>query len=75
MKCGRFDAFGKLKFEEKNYYGALSGMVNCLVVFPTQFNPPNNSLLIILQISLPFTCIPALTIYCVLYRMKKLRAN
>ena len=23
MKCGRFDAFGKLKFEEKNYYGAL----------------------------------------------------
>ena len=34
--------------------------VNCLVVFPTHFNP-NNSLLILLQISpLLFMCIPAL---------------
>ena len=31
------------------------GGVNCLVVFPTHFNP-NNSLLILLQISLLFTC-------------------
>ena len=35
------------------------GVVNCLVVFPTHFNQ-NNSLLIILQISLLFMCIPAL---------------
>ena len=40
--------------------GALIGVVNCLVVFPTHFHP-NNSLLIILQISLLFMYIPALT--------------
>ena len=36
--------------------------VNCLVVFPTQFSP-NNSLLILLQISLIFMCTPALRPY------------
>ena len=35
------------------------GGVNCLVVFPTHFNP-DNSLLIFLQISLLFMCINAL---------------
>ena len=39
--------------------GLSFGVVNCLVVFPTHFNP-NNSLLIILQISHPFTCTPRL---------------
>ena len=39
--------------------GALIWVVNCLVVFPTHLNP-NNSLLIILQIPLLFTCAPAL---------------
>ena len=38
------------------------GVVNCLVVFPTHFNP-NNSLLILFQISLLFMFIPALKIY------------
>ena len=33
--------------------------INCLVVFPTHFNP-RNSLLILLQISLVFMCNPAL---------------
>ena len=40
--------------------GLLFGVVNCLVVFPTYFNP-NNSLLTILQISLLFRSTPALT--------------
>ena len=35
------------------------GVVNCLVVIPTHFNP-NNSLLIILQISFLFMYTPAL---------------
>ena len=35
------------------------GVVNCLVVFPTHFNP-KNSLLILLQISLFFMFTPAL---------------
>ena len=39
--------------------GLSFGAVKCLVVFPTRFNP-NNSLLMILQISLLFTCTPAL---------------
>ena len=39
--------------------GLSFGEVKCLVVFPTRFNP-NNSLLMILQISLLFTCTPAL---------------
>ena len=39
--------------------GALFGGVYCLVVFPIHFNP-NNSLLILLQISLIFMCTPAL---------------
>ena len=37
--------------------GALFSEVNCLVVFPTHFNP-NNSLLILLQISFLFMCNP-----------------
>ena len=36
-------------------HGAGGGGVNCLVVFPTHFNP-NNFLLILLQISLLFRC-------------------
>ena len=40
------------------------GGVNCLVVFPTHFIT-NNSLLISLQISLLFTCTPALNKLCV----------
>ena len=39
--------------------GLSFGVVNCLVVFPTHFNR-NNSLLIILQISLLFMYTPAL---------------
>ena len=39
--------------------GLSFGVINCLVVFPTHFNP-NNFLLIILQILLLFTCTPAL---------------
>ena len=71
---GRFDGFGKLKFEVRNWWKdtkqsptnvGLSfsfggGVLNCLVVFPTHFNP-NNSLKILLQISLLFMCTPALT--------------
>ena len=43
--------------------GGGGGGVNCLVVFPTHFNP-NNSLLILLQISLLFMCSPALMGTC-----------
>ena len=39
--------------------GALFWGVNCMVVIPTHFNP-NNSLLILLQISLPLIFTPAL---------------
>ena len=39
--------------------GGGRGVVNCLVVFPTHFNP-NNSLSILLQISLLFMWTPAL---------------
>ena len=39
--------------------GLSFGVVNCLVVFPTHFSP-NNSLIILLQISLLFMCTPAL---------------
>ena len=35
--------------------------VNRVIVFPAHFNP-NNSLLILLQISLLFMCTPALTV-------------
>ena len=69
MKCGRFDGFGKLKFEVRNQQtdtkqpptnlGLSFGVVNCLLVFPMHFNP-NNSPLIILQISLLFPYTPAL---------------
>ena len=41
--------------------GLSFGGVSSLVVFPTHFNP-NNSLLISLQISLPFMCTPALKV-------------
>ena len=41
--------------------GLSFGVVNCLVVFPTHFNP-NNSLLILLQISLLFMCTIALKV-------------
>ena len=45
--------------QSPNNPGLSFGVVNCLVVFPTHFNP-NNFLLIILQILLLFTCTPAL---------------
>ena len=41
--------------------GLSCAVVNCLVVFPTQFNP-NNSLLILLQISLLLMCTLALKV-------------
>ena len=41
--------------------GLSFAMVNDLVVFPTHFNP-NNSLLILLQISLLFMCTIALKV-------------
>ena len=69
MKYWRFDGFEKLKFDVKNEYtdtkqsptnlGLSFEVVNCLVVFPTYFNP-YNSLLIIRQISLQFMYTPAL---------------
>ena len=40
--------------------GLSFGGLNCLVVFPTHFNP-SNSLLILLQISLLFMCTPVLS--------------
>ena len=40
--------------------GGGGGGVSCLVVLPSHFNP-NNSLFILLRISLLFTCTPALT--------------
>ena len=40
--------------------GLSFGVVHCLVLFPTHFNP-NNSPLILLQISLLFTNTPALS--------------
>ena len=40
--------------------GALFWGVNCLVVFPAHFNP-DNFLLLLLQISLPCRCTPALS--------------
>ena len=40
--------------------GLSFGGLNCLVVFPTHFNP-STSLLILLQISLLFMCTPALS--------------
>ena len=64
MKCCKYDEFGKEElvdgYQTVPYYLGLSfGVVNRLVVFLTHFNP-NNSLLILLQIPLLFTCIPAL---------------
>ena len=63
FKYRRFDGFWKLKLiggyqTVHTNLGLSFGVVNCVVVFPTYFNP-NNSLLIILEISLLFTCTPA----------------
>ena len=47
--------------ESPTNLGLSFGLVNCLVVFPTHFNP-NNSPLISLQISLLFLFTPALRV-------------
>ena len=65
MKYWRFDGFGKLKFEVKNYKRYVAdgyqtvpnnlelsfGVVNCLEVFPNPFNSINS----LLKITLNFT--------------------
>ena len=50
-----------LELVDGSHLGLSFGVVNCLVMFPTHFNP-NNSLLLILQISLLSTCTPALIV-------------
>ena len=44
--------------------GSLFWGVNCLVVFPTHFNPDNFLLIVLLQISLLFRCTPAFNVEC-----------
>ena len=66
----KIDGFVKLKFDVKKTdtkqspinLGLFSEGVNCLVVFPTHFNP-NIFFLMLLQISLLLMFIPALRVF------------